>query len=159
MRADLLLAALLAAGLAHAQAPSAPEGTPDPAAPAAADDLGTLFHSPEERARLDRQRRGEPQEPPATKRAPPVVTGFVQRSDGRNTVWIDGRPGPVASPRAGALFDPRVVREMPHAEPPAKEAGEAKKAEPAAKPNDADAAKKNDTDAARKPAAGAEVKR
>ena len=130
MRAEALFAALLAASAAAAQAP-APPPVPADAAPAAAapteppreDDLGTLFHSPQERARLDKMRRGEPPEPAAGKRAPAAVTGFVQRSDGRNTVWIDGRPVPVASPRAAPLFDPRVVRDMPRpAEPPAAKA-------------------------------------
>jgi len=61
---------------------------------AAAQELRTLFHSPEERARLDRLRRGEPAEAPAAARPPrvPVVTGFVKRSDGRDTVWLDGTP-------------------------------------------------------------------
>ena len=61
---------------------------------AAAEELRTLFHSPEERARLDRLRRGEPAELPAAARAPrvPAVTGFVKRSDGRDTVWFDGTP-------------------------------------------------------------------
>lgn len=76
-------------------------------------ELGTLFHTPEERARLDRIRRGETAPTagaPATASASREVTGFVQRSDGRGTVWIDGVPVPVASPRAAPLFDPRAVR-------------------------------------------------
>ena len=88
---------------------------------AAADELGTLFHTPEERARLDRLRRGEPvitasagggeeQRVPLRK---PTVTGYVQRSDGRNTVWIDGRPVVLAAPNAARLLDPRIVQ--PHA--------------------------------------------
>jgi hypothetical protein len=62
------------------------------AAAASAAELGTLFSSPEERDRLDRIRRGEPSTPSATQQASrtPTVTGFVKRSDGRNTVWIDG---------------------------------------------------------------------
>lgn len=81
------------------------------AAHAAAAELGTLFHTPEERVRLDRLRRGEA---PATASAPASpnaeVTGYVQRSDGRNTVWIDGVAVPVATPRAQPLLDPRSVR-------------------------------------------------
>ena len=138
--------------MAQAPAPQAPAGT---AAPSTAPDLGTLFHSSEERARLDKLRRGEPPEPPATKRAPPVVTGFVQRSDGRNTVWIDGRPVPVATPRAAPLFDPRVVRDAPRrVEPPA----EAKKAEAEpAKGAEGEPAKKAEAPPAKK--AEPEVKR
>ena len=61
---------------------------------AASEELRTLFHSPEERARLDRLRRGEPAEAPAAARPPrvPAVTGYVKRSDGRDTVWLDGTP-------------------------------------------------------------------
>ena len=82
------------------------------AAPAAAGlELGTLFHSPEERARLDRLRRGEPESSRQTLRAgAPEVTGFVKRSDGRHTIWIDGAPIPVATPGAGALIDSQTVR-------------------------------------------------
>ena len=59
---------------------------------ASAAELGTLFSSPEERDRLDRIRRGEPAAASADHEASrtPTVTGFVKRSDGRNTVWIDG---------------------------------------------------------------------
>ena len=81
----------------------------------AADDLGTLFTTPEERARLDKLRRGE-----ATTAVAPAegvrprhdraITGYVQRSDGRNTVWIDGRPVVLASPDGKSLLDPRIVQ-------------------------------------------------
>ena len=91
---------------------------------AGAQDLGTLFHSPQERARLDRLRRGEPVQSAAATQydtpAPahkPAVTGYVQRSDGRNTIWIDGRPVVVAAPNASRILDPRVVQ--PRAQPPA----------------------------------------
>jgi len=74
---SLLLAALLISGAVHAQAPA---------------QLRTLFHSAEQREELDRIRRGDPPEEIAsTKRAPPAVTGYVKRSDGRDTVWLDGR--------------------------------------------------------------------
>ena len=84
------------------------------AAPAPAADLalGTLFHTPEERARLDRLRRGEAEpermaEPGGRAQA---LTGFVQRSDGRHTVWIDGSPVTVRGPQAENVLDPRAVR-------------------------------------------------
>jgi hypothetical protein len=73
--------------------------------------LGTLFHSAEERAKLDRMRRGETE--PAAAPAPgqsSAITGFVKRSDGRNTVWIDGTPVAVRGNQAGEAFDPRAVR-------------------------------------------------
>jgi len=79
---------------------------------AAAVEFGTLFHTSEERARLDRLRRGEPV---AGIGAPvsqaPEMTGYVKRSDGRNTVWIDGVPVPTSNPRAESLLDPRKVRD------------------------------------------------
>ncbi len=86
------------------------------AAPLAAAGLGTLFHSAEERDRLDRLRRGEPATPEPGAQAgrayaPPEVTGFVKRSDGRNTVWIDGRAVATANPKDDPLFDPRLVRD------------------------------------------------
>ena len=94
-RADRLLAALLC-GAAFA---------------AGAAELGTLFHSPEERARLDRLRRGEPDHPsgPATPDRPRELTGFVKRSDGRGTAFIDGTPVPVA-PGNSNLLQPEAVR-------------------------------------------------
>ena len=76
----------------------------------AADDLGVLFSTPEERARLDKLRRGETTEAVAAVAGKPEVTGYVRRSDGRNTVWINGIPVTVAGPRADALLDPRAVR-------------------------------------------------
>ena len=89
-----------------------------------ADELGTLFFSPEERARLDQQRRGDlapPVKPPAaTERGrpaaparPPVLTGYVQRSDGRDTVWIDGRPVVTTAPQASALEPSKVGQDFP----------------------------------------------
>jgi len=88
------------------------------------DDLGTLFFSPEERARLDQQRRGELAPPakaaattepgrPAAPARPPVLTGYVQRSDGRDTVWIDGRPVVTTAPQASTLEPSRVGQDLP----------------------------------------------
>jgi hypothetical protein len=81
-------------------------------APACAE-LGTLFTTPAERVQLDRLRRGEaagPESAGAGDAPSAAVTGYVKRSDGRGTVWIDGRPVVVASPRAAPLFDARSVR-------------------------------------------------
>jgi len=88
------------------------------AAGATLDTLGTLFTTPQERERLDRLRRGEP-ETPATAdsvgRPEPAITGFVRRSDGRNTIWIDGTPVAV---RRGAdpMLDPASLGAPPGAE-------------------------------------------
>lgn len=82
-------------------------------APAAgAAELGTLFHSPAERATLEKLRRGEvvQEEAPGIPPRKPEITGFVRRSDGRNTVWINGVPVAVAGPRGDALMDPETAR-------------------------------------------------
>ena len=74
--------------------------------------LDTLFHSPQERERLDKLRRGEAvvtaQQPgePARSRE---ITGYVKRSDGRGTAFIDGVPVPV-DPRAAPLLKPDEIR-------------------------------------------------
>lgn len=81
----LTVAALAASTLAQAQAPQ----------------LGRLFSSPQERARLDAQRSGPP--PAATVQAapppappppgPPMeLNGLVQRSSGRSTAWLNQAP-------------------------------------------------------------------
>jgi hypothetical protein len=74
--------------------------------------LDTLFHTPQERERLDRLRRGEPQaattsEPSAPERRR-EITGYVKRSDGRGTAFIDGVPVPV-DPRSAPLLEPGNV--------------------------------------------------
>jgi hypothetical protein len=76
------------------------------------EELGTLFHTPEERARLDRLRRGEPESPAlaSARSGAPQITGFVKRSDGRHTVWIDGRPVEVGSAEAARRLDAKSVR-------------------------------------------------
>lgn len=75
-------------------------------------ELGTLFTTPEERARLDRLRRGEPDTGTSNTeqvQREPVVTGYVKRSDGRNTVWIDGVPV-AARGNPAPLLDPQAVK-------------------------------------------------
>jgi hypothetical protein len=74
--------------------------------------LDTLFHSASERERLDKLRRGEAVQAPEGP-AEPVrkreITGYVKRSDGRGTAFIDGVPVPVD--RKGApLLEPDEVR-------------------------------------------------
>lgn len=78
----------------------------------AAVDLGTLFTTPDERARLDRLRRGEPILESRGSTGQRAVTGYVKRSDGRSTVWIDGVPLQVATPKAAADLDPNRVRSL-----------------------------------------------
>jgi hypothetical protein len=63
--------------------------------------LGRLFSSPEERARLDAGRSGTPPAvavqvappPPPPPPGPPMeLNGLVQRSSGRSTVWLNQAP-------------------------------------------------------------------
>lgn len=105
MRVDRLL--LLAATLGCAVAGAA--------------ELATLFHTADERGQLDRMRRGDPAVPGLAvpeRRYAPEVTGFVKRSDGRNTVWIDGRALATSNPKNAPLFDPRFVRDLAPELPP-----------------------------------------
>jgi hypothetical protein len=76
-----------------------------------AQQLGTLFHSPAEREALDKLRRGDvPGKAVESIPLPdPVVTGFVKRSDGKSTVFIDKRPYPARNPRVQGVLDPRIV--------------------------------------------------
>ena len=106
MRARLALLLLSAALGSHAQ------------------QLGTLFHSPAEREALDKLRRGDVpgKAVEAIPLPDPVVTGFVKRSDGKSTVFIDKRPYPARNPRVQGVLDPRIVeRYEPIPLPPAPE--------------------------------------
>lgn len=86
-------------GLAIAQSTQSASGVdkaqtvPMPIDKGQTQELGTLFFTPEERSRMDRQRsRGgaqisldEPRENPST------INGFVKRSDAVSTVWVDNQ--------------------------------------------------------------------
>jgi hypothetical protein len=65
-----------------------------PAAPAQAQELGRLFFTPEQRANLDARRKARVPDKPAAAAvvASPVtrVDGYVKRSAGPTTVWING---------------------------------------------------------------------
>jgi len=81
------------------------------ATPAMAQEVGRLFFTPEQRAALDARRKARvPDKPSATVVASPTtrVDGFVQRSRGPSTVWVNGEALPEGtgdSPRIG----PRVT--------------------------------------------------
>jgi len=104
-------------------------------AAASAQQLGTLFMSPAERERLDRQRRGEAVQAAggqaAAETREPVLTGFVKRSDGKSTVFLDKRPYPVRDAKIGQRLDPRIVERFdPLPEPPDLPVEDPKPAEP-----------------------------
>lgn len=78
--------------------------------PCAAQELGRLFFTPDERAALDARRRARvPDKPAAAVVASPTtkLDGYVKRSRGPSTVWVNGEALPEGSgdaPRIG----PRV---------------------------------------------------
>jgi hypothetical protein len=73
---------------------------------ASADSLGRLFFTPQERAHLNRVRNGTPLETqPAIVTVPSRLDGFVERSSGKNTVWINGRP----SSEVSSDINPQLV--------------------------------------------------
>ncbi|MBS0345257.1 MAG: hypothetical protein JSR69_02245 [Proteobacteria bacterium] len=61
--------------------------------PACGETLGRLFFSPAERLRIDRERL-----PPMRTAPPPRLDGFIIRSEGAPTLFLDGKAVP-ASPR------------------------------------------------------------
>jgi len=62
-----------------------------------AEELGRLFHTPEQRKALDAARGRSPEAAkpvraqPIPKREPPPLQGYLVRSDGVSTVWVEGR--------------------------------------------------------------------
>jgi hypothetical protein len=78
--------------------------------PSAAQDLGRLFFTPEERAELDARRRARvPDKPAAAAVVSPTtkLDGYVKRSDGPSTVWVNGEALP-ADAGEGPRTGPRV---------------------------------------------------
>ena len=59
---------------------------------AAAESLGRLFFTPQQRQDLDRRRQANIQESAVTANSSLTVNGQVSRSRGKNTVWINGVP-------------------------------------------------------------------
>jgi hypothetical protein len=75
-----------------------------------AEELGRLFFTPEQRQALDARRKARlPDKPAAAVVASPTMRldGYVKRSGGRSTVWVNGEPTD-DSPRLPASTDGRV---------------------------------------------------
>jgi hypothetical protein len=76
--------------------------------------LGRLFFTAEQRAALDARRRSRvPDQPTAAVVASPTtrLDGYVKRSGGKSTVWLNGQAIPEAAPdapRISSSGDPRV---------------------------------------------------
>jgi hypothetical protein len=106
-------------------------------AAAAGQQLGTLFHTPKERDLLERLRRGEKVEVAPVVRPDPTLTGFVKRSDGKSTVFLDKQPMPLNDTRLQGLLEPRNVEQFEPAPQPTAPAPAApaqrQEAEPAGK--------------------------
>ncbi|MGH8706060.1 MAG: hypothetical protein ACREUO_11680 [Burkholderiales bacterium] len=78
-------------------------------APSAAQELGRLFFTPEQRAALDARRKARiPDKPAAVVVESPTtrVDGYVQRSGGRSTVWVNGEPTPEGAQPDGMRLNP-----------------------------------------------------
>ena len=79
---------------------------------AAAESLGRLFFTPKERAALDRGKAGQLAElvelTPAEPKRPVEMNGYVARSDGKATVWMDGEPR--YRQEAATRLDPAAVQ-------------------------------------------------
>jgi hypothetical protein len=76
------------------------------ASPCAGQQLGRLFFTPEQRATLDERRKARvPDKPAAAVVASPTtrLDGYVQRSSGPSTVWVQGESLP-----EGAQGTPRI---------------------------------------------------
>ena len=74
-----------------------------------AEPLGRLFFTPEQRAALDARRRARvPDRPAAATVASPVtrIDGYVKRSRGPSTVWMNGESLSEGSPEAPRIESP-----------------------------------------------------
>jgi hypothetical protein len=71
--------------------------------PVKAQDVGRLFFTPEQRAALDARRKARVPDKPAA--VPLIVSpttrldGYVRRSDGRSTVWVNGASADDTAPQ------------------------------------------------------------
>ena len=73
--------------------------------------LGRLFFTPEQRATLDARRKaGVPDQSMPLPASPTTrLDGFVKRSGGKSTVWVNGEPIPEAAPDAPRIGETRVA--------------------------------------------------
>jgi hypothetical protein len=83
-----------------------------PAQPAAAQEIGRLFFTPEQRRALDARRRARmPDRPSAPVVASPTtrLNGYVQRGNGKSTVFVNGEAVPENAPEAPRIGSGRVT--------------------------------------------------
>ena len=75
---------------------------------ACAQEFGRLFFTPEQRAALDARRKARvPDKPAAAIVAAPTtrLDGYVKRSSGRSTVWVNGEALPDSAPEAPPIVN------------------------------------------------------
>ena len=90
-----------------------------PPFPATAQELGRLFLTPEQRATLDARRKARVPDKPAAVAGPALVTpvsridGYVQRSGGKSTVWVNGQAVPESAREPGARLQSSGVTGVP----------------------------------------------
>ena len=80
--------------------------------PCSAQELGRLFFTPEQRQALDARRRARlPDRPSAPVVASPTtrLNGYVQRDNGKSTVWVNGEPLPETAAEAPRIGGGRVT--------------------------------------------------
>ena len=78
-----------------------------------AQELGRLFFSPAERDALDARRSGKSGSTPAAAQAPVRIDGYVLRSGGRPTVWVNGGAGRSnVKVNVGSTLDHAEVRDV-----------------------------------------------
>ena len=75
-----------------AAAPGAPANTTAPARVDAPTTMGRLFYTPDRRLALDRQRGANRPTERKVESRQLSFDGLVQRSGGKQTVWVNGRP-------------------------------------------------------------------
>ncbi len=76
--------------------------------PASAQRLGRLFFTPEQRDALDARRKARLPDKPAAVVASPTtrLDGYVMRSRGKSTVWVNGEPIPEGTQPEGMRVQP-----------------------------------------------------
>jgi len=82
------------------------------AVPGGAQELGRLFFTPEQRAALDARRKARiPDKPAAVVVESPTtrLDGYVRRSAGRSTVWVNGEPTPEGTQPEGLRLRPSAA--------------------------------------------------
>lgn len=78
--------------------------------PCAAEELGRLFLTPEQRSALDARRKARiPDKPAAVVVESPTaqIDGYVMRQGGRSTVWVNGEPSREGTPPEGLRLAPK----------------------------------------------------